>query len=58
MKETRDLTEEEIEHVGMFLEYTKNVASIAMKAPVRVSHSLGDLTIHFYIEINSPLNNK
>jgi hypothetical protein len=55
MDKTRDLTEAEIEYVEMFLEYTKNVVSIALKAPVRLSHSLGDLTMHFYIELNSTI---
>ena len=50
MDETRELTYEELEYIDYFLEYSKNITSISLRTPIRISHSLGDLNLHFYIE--------
>ncbi len=50
MKDTRELTYEELEYIDFFLEYSKNITSISLRTPIRISHSLGNLNLHFYIE--------
>jgi len=52
MDETRYLTAEEIEHLEFFFEYSQNVVGSLLRAPIRISHAVGDLTVHLYIEDN------
>jgi len=48
---TRELNEEEQEYVEAFLVHAANVVGTILTVPTRVSYSVGDLTMHFYIEV-------
>lgn len=50
MKDIRELTEEEGAFIEAFLEHSANVIGTTMRVPTRVSYSVGDLTMHFYVE--------
>ena len=49
---TRALTDEEEGYVEAFLEHASNVVGTILTVPTRVSYSVGDLTMHFYIEVS------
>ena len=46
----RELTEEEQEFVEAFIEHASNVIGTTLSVPTRISYSVGDLTMHLYIE--------
>lgn len=46
----RDLSEEELEHIEIFFECAQDIIGTTLKAPIRVSHSVGDLNMHLYID--------
>jgi len=46
----RELTTEEEEYVEAFLIHASNIVGTTLMVPTRVSYSVGDLTMHFYIE--------
>lgn len=48
--DNRELTEEECSFIEAFLEHSANVIGTTLRIPTRVSYSVGDLTMHFYVE--------
>jgi hypothetical protein len=51
-QQNRHLSTEELENIEIFLEHTGNIVGTTMRVPMRISHSIGDLTLHFYLELN------
>jgi hypothetical protein len=50
MREYRDLTEEEQGFVEAFMVHASNVIGTTLSVPTRISYSIGNLTMHMYIE--------
>ena len=50
MAKHRAITEEEQEFIEYFLQHAANVVGTSLSIPTKVSYSVGDLTMHFYIE--------
>ena len=46
----RHLTTDEAEYIEHFLEYVKDIVGTTLKAPIRISYSIGDLNLHFYLD--------
>lgn len=60
MGKSRTLTEEECTYVESFLIHAANITGSTLQVPVRVSHSVGDLVMHFYIDaaVDEEINTK
>jgi hypothetical protein len=50
MAKNRTMTDEECTYVESFLIHAANIAGSTLQVPVRISHSVGDLVMHFYID--------
>jgi hypothetical protein len=60
MGKSRTLTEEECTYVESFLIHAANIAGSTLQVPIRISHSVGDLVMHFYIDatVDEEINTK
>lgn len=47
---TQPLTEDELTRIDFFIEQSRDIIGTTQVAPLRFSHSVGDLTMHLYIE--------
>lgn len=47
---TQKLTEDEMLRIQLFLEQSVDIIGTTQAVPLRFSHSVGDLTMHLYIE--------
>lgn len=49
-KSTEQLTEDEMLRIQLFIEQSVDIIGTTQAIPLRFSHSVGDLTMHLYIE--------
>lgn len=49
-KVIQKLSEDELLRIELFLEQSTDIIGTTLAVPLRFSHSVGDLTMHLYIE--------